>query len=331
MSFAASSSEDLEAGTEWFGPDELEMEMFCRAVPKVELHIHLDGCFEPEDLWEYLRNNPELLHCLPVEKKLPWEKPDTEPAKIRDSVADCKTSLDFRRLCTCRRRYRKLRHADERKLSIRKVQGSLGDMLLCFEFFTPLVYDNFSLLEHLACDFVRRQYEQNVIYTEVRYSPQLLATDPYMAHKAITKGLRRGCQGYPATIVNQILCGIDFCPQWSSDVVDMAVKFRDDFPCAVVGVDVAAGEDHFDPNSPLHQGHLDMCRKARNNGIHITLHAGEVPESKHNVPKAILKYGARRIGHGYSTAGDTEIMNLVVSKHVHIEACPTSSVVRNFL
>jgi adenosine deaminase len=303
------------------------MELFCRAVPKVELHIHLDGCFDPEELWHYLEKNPELLHCFPIEKKLPWEKPDAAPAEIRGSVSNCNSSLDYRRLCTCRRRYRKLRHANERQRSMRKAKGSLEDMLLCFEFFTPLVYDNFGLLEHLACDFVRRQYEQNVVYTEVRYSPHLLSEDPRLAHKAITKGLRRGCQMFPECIVNQLLCGINFCPQWSSDVVDMAIEFRQDFPCAVVGIDVAAGEDHFAPDSPFHQGHLDMCRKAMEHCVPITLHAGEVPESKHNVPKAILKYGAKRIGHGYSTSDDNETLALVKSRNIHFEACPTSSVV----
>lgn len=327
MSFTESSSEDLEAGTTWFSEDQQDMELFCRAVPKVELHIHLDGCFDPQDLWLHLEKNPELLHCFPVEKKLPWEKDDAPPEKIRDSVSNCNTALDYRRLCTCRRRFRKLRHANERQKSIRKAKGSLEDMLLCFEFFTPLVYNNFGLLEHLACDFVRRQFEQNVVYTEVRYSPQLLAEDPRLAHKAVTKGLRRGCEMFPECIVNQLLCGINFCPQWASDVIDMAIEFRNDFPCAIVGVDVAAGEDHFAPDSPFHQDHLDMCRKAMEHGIPITLHAGEVPESKHNVPKAILKYGAKRIGHGYSTSADAETMALVKSKNIHFEACPTSSVV----
>ncbi|KAG7365139.1 adenosine deaminase [Nitzschia inconspicua] len=326
MSFTASSSEDLEAGTTWFSPEEQDLELFCRSVPKVELHIHLDGCFDPQDLWAYLQLNPHLLQCFPVEKKLPWEKKDAPAARIQDSVAKCSTALDYRRLCTCRRRYRRLRHGQEPRRSMQRVKGSLEDMLLCFEFFTPLVYDNFALLEHLACDFVRRQYEQNVIYSEVRYSPQLLASDPRLAHAAITKGLRRGCQEFPNVIVNQLLCGINFCPQWAPDVVNMAIEFRDDFPCAVVGIDVAAGEDHFHPESPFHKDHFAMCQKAAQHGIPITLHAGEVPESMDNVPKAILKYGAKRIGHGYAVVRDLETMELIKAKQIHFEACPSSSV-----
>jgi adenosine deaminase len=331
MSFQASSSEDLDAGPEWFGDgkDARRLEAFVQSIPKIELHVHLDGCFDPEELWEHLQKNPRLLHCFPVDRHLPWDsKPDAGPVRLREMVSTCTSSLDYRRLCTCRRRYRKLRHAEERKLSIKQVGGSLEDMLLCFEFFFPLVYDNFELLEHLAYDFVRRQREQNVIYTEVRYSPHLLASDPLKSYQAVTDGLRRGLKECPpgAVTINQILCGINFHPEWATDVVRMAQEFRSDFPCAVVGVDIAAGEDHFASQSPFHQAHLEMCRSAIDFGINITLHAGETPDSAHNVATAIRKYGAKRIGHGYRIATQDDIMELAISRNIHFEVCPTSSV-----
>jgi len=330
MSFSASSSEDLESATPWF--DDMETELFVQSVPKVELHVHLDGSFSPKELWEHLQQNPDLMQCIPVEKKLPWEtKPDAAPFKLRELVSGCNSDLDYTRLCTCRRRYRKTRHTEERKKSLHRKVGSLEDMLLCFEFFLPLVHNNFQLLENLAFDFVKRQREQNVIYTEVRYSPHLLAKDPRKAHQAITKGLRRGCLELSTIsgvcIVNQILCGIDFQPEWSADVVDMAHEFRHDFPCAVVGVDVAAGESHFAPNSPFHNAHLNMCRKAGELGVPVTLHAGESPNSERNVGVAILQYGAKRIGHGYRVSLQDGTIELAKSKNIHFENCPTSSVV----
>ena len=321
------------------GDCDQSIESFVRNVPKIELHVHLDGSFDPQELWKHLKNNPNLIHCIPVEKNLPWDnQPNNTPVKIREFVSACSTSLDYARLCTCRRSYRnKRRHSEERKKSLRNAQGSLEDMLLCFEFFIPLVHNNFELLEHLAFDFVKRQKEQNVIYTEVRYSPHLLATDPREAHKSITKGLRRGCLDASTTnpsgicIVNQILCGIDFRPDWSSDVIDMANEFRKDFPCPVVGVDVAAGENHFGKDSPFHNAHLDMCRKAMKLNIPVTLHAGETPDSARHVLAAIIDYGAKRIGHGYRISCEEDIIELAKSRNVHFESCPTSSVVRLFI
>lgn len=245
------------------------------------------------------------------------------PLTYSQMVSDCENALSYRRLCTCRRRYRRYRQPKE--MLEEKPQGTLEDMLNCFEFFFPLVYNNLILLEELAFDFVRRQFEQNVIYTEVRYSPHLLAKDPLDSFTAITQGLRRGCERFPVT-VNQILCAICFFPNWSNDVVDLADKHRSDFPCAVVGIDIAAGETHFADDSIFRQGHYDMCQRAQTLGLNITIHAGETPDSAQNVQIAIEQYGARRIGHAYRISNRTDIMDLVRDRRIHIESCPTSSV-----
>lgn len=239
-------------------------------------------------------------------------------------VEACRTEVDYRHLCTCRRRYQALRHTIVKKGGL-SPPGTLEDMLTCFEFFFPLVYDNFGLLESLAYDFVVRQYEQNIIYTEMRYSPHLLSKDPKESFNAITRGLRRGCRDYNVT-VNQILCAINFAPDWSNEVVDMAAENKERYPCAVVAVDVAAGEDHFSRDSPLWKGHYDMCQKAKKLGLNITIHAGETPGSQENVRKAIEEYGAKRIGHAYKTIKHPELLKMLKEKNMHIEVCPTSSV-----
>eukprot|EP00934_Nitzschia_sp_Nitz4_P009316 Nitzschia sp. Nitz4//scaffold119_size111653//1814//3243//NITZ4_004171-RA/size111653-snap-gene-0.69-mRNA-1//-1//CDS//3329533779//9306//frame0 len=317
----ASSSEDL--GGVSFDQDHTELEQFVQSVPKVELHVHLDGAFDPHRLWAHLKQRPELLQCFPVEKQLPWAKPDEPKLPIRKLMDQCDSVVAYRHLCTCRRRYRNLRHDVE--APSQKPQGSLEDMLTCFEFFLPLVYDNIELLEDLAYDFVQRQYEQNVIYTEVRYSPHLLAQDPHQAFEAITRGLRRGCQEFDV-IVTQILCAIDFQPQWASDVVEMAHLHRNATPCEVVGVDIAAGESHYNPSSPMWKDHYEMCQRAQELGLSITLHAGETPESAHNVGTAINSHGASRIGHAYRMVANHELLDEVREKNIHIEICPTSSV-----
>jgi adenosine deaminase len=75
-------------------------------------------------------------------------------------------------------------------------------MIKCFEHFIPIVRGDLDLIEMLAYEFVKRQSTQNVIYTEVRYSPHLLAeggdytgtakVNPAPVIDAVTKGLRRG-------------------------------------------------------------------------------------------------------------------------------------------
>jgi Adenosine deaminase len=102
-----------------------------------------------------MKEHPESVYCLPVRVNPPWDR--TKSLNIRNNVMNCQTSQDFYKLCTCRG-YR-----------------SLNEMLNCFEVFLPLVRGNLELIEQLSYDFCQRQWEQNVVYCEVRYSPHLLA------------------------------------------------------------------------------------------------------------------------------------------------------------
>lgn len=296
-----------------------DQELFVREFPKIELHVHLDGSFDPDFLWRYMKDNPESLCCLPVTTDLPWDPGNT--LAVRSMVEQCQTSADFHALCTCRG------------------NRSLKAMLNCFEVFLPLVRRNLDLLEQLAFDFCQRQWEQNTVYTEVRYSPFLLAesyqksqedeiseVDAEKVFLSITKGLRRGCKKFGVTI-NQILCAITWRPDWAMSTLDMVKKYRFDYPCATVGIDVAAGEEHFDEarHPDLHQPHFEMMQQAKADGIPITIHAGEVSDDALNVMRAMSEYGALRIGHGYRMVQSEQVMELVRRNNVHVEVCPTSS------
>jgi adenosine deaminase len=300
-------------------------ETFIQELPKIELHVHLDGAFDPDFLWDFLQRHPDRIDCLPVSiVNPPWD-PSTDELFIRDKVRACRTSRDYHALCTCRG------------------QHSLTEMLNTFQMFFPLVQGNLTLLEQLAYDFCQRQSQQNIVYTEARYSPHLLAygavdgggpatdddDDAVSAEdvvRAITKGLRRGTLDYTDIVVNQILCAISWRPDWAASVVALADTFRHDYPCAVVGIDIAAGEEHFDPTSPFHKPHLAMAQMAFAQNIPMTLHAGEIPHSDDHVTRAVRDYHARRIGHGYRMADRPETMQFIRDRNVHVEACLTSSV-----
>jgi len=287
-------------------------ESFVRSLPKVELHVHLDGAMDPVLLFDHLQQqSADYYTCLPVTTALPWN----DSLVIRSKVQACSTPLDFHSLCTCRGK------------------ASLQAMIEAFQFFTPLVRGNLSLLEAMAYDFTKRQAAQNVVYTEVRYSPHLLATgasllktsnqvvDPRPVIDAITAGLRRGCLEFGITI-NQILCCICWRPDWAMDVVSLCQEKKLDYPCAVVGIDIAAGEEHFDQRE---LSHAMAMKKANEVGLHITMHAGEVGVTK-NIWTAIQEYGAVRIGHGYHVVEDAELMRTMREQKIHIEVCPSSSV-----
>ena len=290
-----------------------EIESFIKDIPKIELHVHLDGSFCPEILYRYLRDTRSL-DCFPTESILPW---DDSIWPVRSLVEACKNLNDFHSLCTCRGKQ------------------SLQEMIKCFEIFLPLVQGNLALIEDLSYDFCRRQAEQRVIYTECRYSPHLLAAgasltgdtpvDATPVLDAVTRGLRRGSSDF-GIVVNQIICCITWRPDWADEVVEMAFSRRHDMPCAVVGVDIAAGEEHFDAESyrHLHVPHVEALQKAQGLNLNITIHAGEVGGAE-NVRRAITSYGAKRIGHGYALVEDFDLMKELREKNIHLEVCPTSS------
>lgn len=293
-----------------------EMEVYLRRLPKVELHVHLDGSFDPCLLFEHLQSSsPDCYESIPMESILPW---DQSKFPIRESIQKCTNETDFGKLTSCRGKY------------------SLHEMIKAFEVFIPIVRGNMALIQSMAYDFVKRQAQQNIVYTEVRYSPHLLATgsslsgaetvDPVPVLNAVTKGLRLGEKEFGVK-VNQILCCIAWRPDWAQEVVQIAHEKRDDVPCAIVGVDIAAGEEHFDRERfpHLHDSHLKAFQRAQALGLNVTMHAGEIGDAE-NVSRALNEYGATRIGHGYRIIGDLEFLKDLSSLGVHFEACPTSSV-----
>jgi adenosine deaminase/aminodeoxyfutalosine deaminase len=68
----------------------------------------------------------------------------------------------------------------------------------------------------------------------------------------------------------------------------------------------------------------DVYRFCRENGLHLTCHAGETvgPEAV----RAALAIGAERIGHGIAAAADPALMAELRERDIPLEICPTSNV-----
>ena len=87
----------------------------------------------------------------------------------------------------------------------------------------------------------------------------------------------------------------------------------------IVAVDLAGDESGFP--APLFVEHFKRVRDA---GLHVTVHAGEVlgPES---IWSAIRDLGAERIGHGFRSVEDPELVDHLLEKGIGLESCPTSN------
>jgi len=95
----------------------------------------------------------------------------------------------------------------------------------------------------------------------------------------------------------------------------------------VVGVDIAAGESHFDDEEMFKQ-HKHAIDRARKSNLFVTIHAGEGKCGYEHVDKAISDdgYGASRIGHGYGAFQNQGTLDSLKEKSILLEMCPRSSI-----
>ena len=196
--------------------------------------------------------------------------------------------------------------------------SSLTDCLSIFSNILSIISGDEKILERIGYEFVEDQYNSDVLYTEVRYCPHLLRGGKLSNKQvidSINRGLQKGLAKFPIYI-NTILCCIREFPEWTPEIVDLAIEYKNK---GIVGIDLAGDEIQFD--NTLYEKDF---QKAFKNGINITVHSGETGNEK-NIKTAINKLHATRIGHGYASINDKEILQFIKNKNIHLECCPSSS------
>lgn len=157
-------------------------------------------------------------------------------------------------------------------------------------------------------------------YVELRFSPGYMA----MTHQlpvdgvveAVIAGVRKGCKDFN---VEARLIGImsrTFGETACLRELDALLAHRD----GITALDLAGDELGF-PGSLF----LSHFNRARDAGLHITVHAGEAagPES---IWQAIRELGAERIGHGVKAVEDPALMAFLAEQRIGVESCLTSNI-----
>ncbi|GIW71254.1 MAG: adenosine deaminase [Planctomycetota bacterium] len=194
---------------------------------------------------------------------------------------------------------------------------SLTQFLATFDFFIPIIQDG-EAIERIAYELCEDQARVGVRYFEARFSPQLLARDGLAVEEVVERvlvGLERGQRAFEVG-ARAILCCMRHRPDWSMEVVRLAVRYREH---GVVGIDLAGDESRFGAEL-----HAEAYRAAREMGLHRTVHAGEAGPA-HNIREALDLLGAERIGHGYRLVDDEELYARVREEDIPLECCLTSS------
>ncbi len=238
-----------------------------------------------------------------------------------DTVLDLADELGYRGLpCT-----------DAAGLTAWFDQGESGSLARYLEAFahTVAVMQTAPALERVAYEAAVDLAADGVVYAELRYAPFLHVArglSPEAVVEAVQAGLDRAHQE-SGIVTGTIVVALRHLRD-SEDVARLGARFAG---AGVIGFDLAGPE----LGNPADE-HVTACRYARENGLGLTIHAGEA-DGPHSIWRARARCGAQRLGHGVriiedATVEDGEIVALggvarvVLDHRVPLELCPTSNV-----
>lgn len=277
--------------------------------PKVELHCHLDGSFRIKSVIEIAKQRGIKLVSYDVEELSKY---------AITTIPD---------------------------------DPSLNKFLDHFQYFAPAFIGSKMAIHRMTVEAIEDCHKRDIVYVELRFCPHLLATagnepmmysdfndrenmqpelrktptcpeepiNPIEVLETVLEAANETMKRIPQIKVRFIMSCIVAFPQWSMELADMCIVYRDK---GVVGLDLAGSTDGI-PHDQW-QMHVDAFDHANKNDINITIHAGEAEGPKSCV-KAVDQLHASRIGHGYHIVDDGEVFNRFKRDQYHLECCPRSS------
>lgn len=169
-------------------------------------------------------------------------------------------------------------------------------------------------------DLLRQLADDNVIYAEIRFAPHLHRRDGLRSEEVVETVLAAIDEGkalYPVE-ARLILCTLrpDDTAQ-GFEILTLAQKYA---ASGVGGIDLAGDEAGYGLAE-----HIPVFRRATEQGINVTAHAGEATGAA-SVREVVTELGVRRVGHGVRSIEDPAVVALLVEYGVHLEVCPSCNI-----
>ncbi len=203
---------------------------------------------------------------------------------------------------------------------------SLNDFLKCFDLPLTLLQTKAGLSEAVYL-VLEKCSEDDVVYAEVRFAPQLHTHGKMSQEDAVLAaldGFNRFQKEHESIAETPFFANLILCCMRGNDnksenreTVRLAEKYLVKTG-GVVAIDLAGAEALF-PTSDFQ----DIFSEAQNKNIPFTIHAGEADGSRSI--RTALEFGASRIGHGVRAFEDSELIDILTKKHIPLEMCPTSN------
>ena len=197
-------------------------------------------------------------------------------------------------------------------------EPGLMAFLARFKYLVEILVD-LDACRRVAYENVEDAANEGIDLIELRFSPWFMAErhglDPSGVVEACMDGVRAGARDFGVAVGLIGILSRTYGPETCMHELDALLAHRD----GLVGMDLAGDEAGFPP--ALFEPHF---RRVRDAGLGVTIHAGEA-DGPQSVWSAIRDLGATRIGHGFRSAEDPELVGYLADNAIPLECCPTSN------
>jgi adenosine deaminase len=249
-----------------------------KALPKIELHRHLEGSVRLQTLVE-------------IAREFAFEMPEYDAETLRPFV--------------------------------QMMPGEQRDATHFLAKFATLrqFYRSPEVIQRIAREVVEDAAADNILYLEMRFTPRALSSIVNV-HPGEVIGWVCGAGNEEATRLGiQVRYIVSVNRHESVEFADQVLRAALDHRLhGVVAVDLAGQEIGY-PCAPF----ANSFRHARENGLAVTIHAGEW-QGAESVRDAIDTLGATRIGHGIRSIEDKALIQEMINQGIVLEVCPSSNV-----
>ncbi|CAH0717371.1 unnamed protein product, partial [Brenthis ino] len=257
----------------------MDLDTFCRELPKVELHAHLNGSLSRSTMLQLQRH-------------------------LADSGMRDKSNAFL----------------DEFQIG----SGDTRNLSDCFQVF-GIAHALTSTPETLsmATSLTLREFEDDgCCYIELRSTPK---ETPYMSIRQYIETLIQTIKNTNSSLITCLIISINrSSTQKEADIIaNLAIEYHKKFPDLVVGIELSGN-----PTVGIFQDFIPALTRAREAGLKVTLHCGEICNSQEVLE--MLTFRPDRIGHGVCIhqryGGNDTTWELLCKLQIPVEVCLTSNV-----
>lgn len=248
-----------------------------RALPKIELHRHLEGALRLDTLLE-------------IAEEFGIEMPEYDTETLRPFV-------------------------QMMPYEPRNMQHFLAKFLTLRQFFRSL-----EIVKTMTREAVIDAALDNIKYFELRFTPPALCNITHASFDEVVELVcdtaKQAAIEYNIEVRLIVSMNRHESVAVGEQVLEAALRHRDR---GVVALDLAGREPGFSA-IPFRS----VFKKAKSEGLGVTIHAGEW-EGAQSVWDAVGNLGADRVGHGIRAIEDPGILNVLTTRGIVLETCPSSN------